>query len=66
MTVSDTITSITDRVPKPEGFAFPLGRGFQISVPLAWGVTGPTLPTRDVVVMEVPLGMHHLRIKKGI
>ena len=61
-TVSDTVTSITDRVPKPEGFAFPLVRGFQISVPSTWVVTGPTLPTRDV--MEVPLGMHHLRTKK--
>ena len=60
MTVSDTTTSITDQGPKPEGFAFPLGRGFQISVPSTWGVTGPTLPTRDLVVMEVSLGMHHL------
>ena len=54
------MTSITDRLTKPKGFAFPIGCGFQISGPSTWGVTGPTFPTGNLVVLEVPLGMHHL------
>ena len=54
------MTSITDRLTKPKGFVFPIGCGFQISVPSTWGVTGPTFPTGNLVVLEVPLGMHHL------
>ena len=64
MTVSNTTTLITDRGAKPEGFAFPLGCGFQISVPSARVVTSPTYPTRDIILMDVPLGMHHLGGKR--
>ena len=53
------MTSITDWLTKPKGFVFPIGCGFQISVPSTWVVTGPTLPTCNLFVMEVPLGMHH-------
>ena len=49
MTVSNTMTLITDRSTKPKGFAF-----------LLWVVTGPTFPTRDLFVTEVPLSMRHL------
>ena len=50
MTVSDTTTLVTDRGANPDGFAYPLRCGFQISVPSACGVTGTTFSTRDLVV----------------
>ena len=59
MTVSNTMTSITDRSTKPERFPFTLCC-FQTLVPSAWVVTSPIFPTRDLIVTEVPLGMHHL------
>ena len=62
MTVSNTMTLVTDRGANPNGFTSPFRCGFQIGVPSAWGVTSPTFPTRDLVVTEVPLGMHHLGI----
>lgn len=56
------MTSITDRLTKPKGFVFPIGCGFQISVPSTWGVTGPTFPTDNLglITRYAPLGMHHL------
>ena len=55
MTVSNTMTLVTDRSTKPKGFAFTLS-----CVLSTWVVTVPTFPTRDLIVTEVPLGMHHL------
>ena len=55
MTVSNTMTLVTDRSTKPKGFAFALS-----CVPLTWVVTSPTFPTGGLFVTEVPLGMHHL------
>ena len=56
------MTSITDRLTIPKEFVFPTGCGFQISVPSTWGVTGPTFPTDNLVLLTryAPLGMHHL------
>ena len=42
-----------------KAFAFALSC-FQIRVPSTWVVTGPTFPTRDLFVTEVPLSMHNL------
>ena len=66
MTVSNTTTLVTDRGANPNGFTSPFRCGFQIRVPSAWDVTTPTFPTRDLVVTEVPLGMHHLGITMTI
>ena len=65
MTVSNTMTSVTDQSIKPEGFAFPLRCAFTIGVPSTWVVTGPTFPTGGLLVTEVPLGMHHLGRKQS-
>ena len=53
MTVSNTTTLVTDRGAKPNGFPSPFRCVFTF-------LTHPTPPTRDLVVTEVPLGMHHL------
>ena len=51
--VSNTTTLVTDRGPKPNGFPSPFRCVFTF-------LTHPTFPTRDLVVTEVPIGMHHL------
>ena len=53
MTVSNTTTLVTDRGAKPNGFPSPFRCVFTF-------LTNPTFPTRDLVVTEVPIGMHHL------
>ena len=55
MTVSNTMTLVTDRITKPKGFSFAL-----CCNPFAWVVTGPTYPTGGLFATEVPHGMHHL------
>ena len=55
MTVSNTMTLVTDRSTKLKGFSFAL-----CCNPSAWVVTGPTFPTGGLFVTEVPHGMHHL------
>ena len=53
MMVSNTMTLVTDRRANPNGFPSPFRR-------VVTSLTNPTFPTRDLVVTEVPLGMHHL------
>ena len=59
MTVSNTTTLVTDRGVNPNGFTSPFRCVFT-------SLTSPTFPTRDLVVTEVPLGLHHLGITMTI
>ena len=49
MTVSNTMTLVTDQSTKPKGFSFALCC-FHIRVPLTWIVTSPTFPTGGLFV----------------